>query len=88
MEYHIDEYRRIGGKNFTTLDGYKYFSCRTKTNSLYLRCSLFRNGCKGTAKLNFQSDLIHPISQHNHSIEDYCTEIHQLKKKCKTKDKN
>ena len=83
MEYQVDEYRCSKGKIYTSSDGYKYFSSRAKTNNVYLRCSLFNNGCKGTAKLNYESNLIHSISPHNDSLDDYRSKIYELKTKCK-----
>ena len=62
---------RKGGKGFVTPDGCKYISNRTKLNCFYLRCVLFKKGCKGTAKLNTDIYLVYPKSEHNHQIEDY-----------------
>ena len=83
MEYYLDEYQRKGGKVFVTSDGFKYFSNRTNFNCVHLRCVLFKKGCKGTAKLNTDMNLIYPKSEHNHQIEDYKSETFALKFKCR-----
>ena len=54
---------------------------------MYLRCVLFRNGCKGSSKLDHESNLIRSLNSHNHNVEKYQTEVYQLKIKCKTMDK-
>ena len=51
---------------------------------MYLRCVLFRDGCKGTSKLNLETNLITSIHSHNHNVEKYKTEVYELKAKCKT----
>ena len=83
MEYYLDEYQRKGGKVFVTSDGFKYFSNRTNLNCVHLRCVLFKKGCKGTAKLNTDMNLIYPKSEHNHQTEDYKSETFALKFKCR-----
>ena len=60
MEYNLEDYKRKGGKVFVKTDGFKYFSNRTELNSVHLRCVLFKKGCKGTAKLNTDINLIYP----------------------------
>ena len=50
----------------------------------YLKCELFRtHGCKGTGRSNRETDLITPLNQHNHPVEDYQTKVFELKTKCK-----
>ena len=49
---------------------------------------LFRSDCKGTSRLNIETNLITPLKQHNHNIEAYQTDIYQLKTRCKTIAKN
>ena len=78
MEFTTDEYKRTVGKVFTTSDGNKYIQSKLKGNYIYLRCVLFRNTCKGTSKLNRDTNLITPLKGHNHD----------LKTKCKTLAKN
>ena len=51
---------------------------------IYLKCALFRVSCKGTGRLNKQTNLITPLHNHNHQLEDYKTDIFRLKTKCKT----
>ena len=65
MEYFTEEYKRKGGKAITTPDGFRYFSNRKKTDCIYLKCVLFRNGCKGTAKMNTELNLVYLKSEHN-----------------------
>ena len=79
MEYTIEEYRRTVGK---------VFQSKSKDNFVYLRCVFFRDGCKGTCKLNRESDLVTPLKLHNHNIDAYRNEIFALKRKCKTAAKN
>ena len=52
MEYTLDQYQRKGGKIVTTSDGFKYIYHKSQNNIHYLKCALFRNGCKGSAKLD------------------------------------
>ncbi|KAI6648193.1 hypothetical protein LOD99_12002 [Oopsacas minuta] len=41
------------------------------TNIFHLKLALFKtHSCKGTSKLNRETDLITPWHQHNHGIED------------------
>ena len=71
MGYTIEEYRRTVGKVFTISDGNKYIQSKSKDNFVYLRCVLFRDGCKGTCKLNRESDSVTPLKIHDHNIEAY-----------------
>ena len=73
MEYIIGYYRRQTGKVLTTTDGHKYLQCKVKGNKTCLKCVLFRDGCKATAKL------------HHHSLVQYKSKEYELKSKCKTK---
>ena len=84
MEYTVEEYRRTVGKIYTTSDGHKYIHSKIMEKYIYLKCTLFRECCKGFGKLNRERNLISPLNQHNHDIEDYKAEIFQLKTKCKT----
>ena len=88
MEYTIKEYRRAVWKVFTTSDGNKYIQSKSKDNFIYLTCVLFRDDCKGTCKLNRESDLVTPLKLHNHNNEACRNEIFALKRKCKTVAKN
>ena len=83
MEYISDSYRRSNGKIVTTNDGFKYSKYKVKENTTYLRCVLSKNGCKGTAKLKLETNLIYPNSNHNHGIEEYKSGVYELKTKCK-----
>ena len=47
-----------------------------KNNAVYLRCSLSKTGCKGTAKLKLETNSIYPNSTHSHGLDE-------LKTKCK-----
>ena len=75
MEYTLGSYVRTGGKS----DGFKYLKYKVKETRAYLRCVLWGKGCKGTGKLNLESDLIHPCSFHNHNIDEYESEVYDLK---------
>ena len=85
MEYISDSYRRSNGKILTTTDGFKYSKYKVKENTTYLRCVLSKNGCKGTAKLKLETNLIYPNSNHNHGngIEEYKSGVYELETKCK-----
>ena len=78
-----DSYRRSNGRIITTADGFKYSEYKVKENTTYLRCVLSKNGCKGTAKLKLETDLIYPSSIHNHGIDKYNSGVYELKTKCK-----
>ena len=83
MEYKIDNYRRMSGHILTTADGHKYLRRKYAVNSVYLKCALFRDGCKATAKLDKDTDLITPGNVHNHDFTKYHSETYNLKKRCK-----
>ena len=83
-----EEYKRTIGKVFTTSDGNKYILSKSNVNFVYLRCALFRGGCKGICKLNRERDLITPLNSHNHDREAYKTGLYSLKTKCKTVARN
>ena len=84
MEFTTAKYKRCVGNVFTTTDGFKYVQSKITGNYVYLKCALFRSGCKGTSKLNRTINLITPMHLHNHEVSEYKTEVHQLKTKCKT----
>ena len=83
MEYKIDNYRRMSGHILTTAVGHKYLSRKYAVNAVYLKCALFRDGCKATAKLDKDTDLITPGNVHNHDFTQYHSETYNLKKRCK-----
>ena len=67
MECKIEEYRRKGGK---IASGHKYFlNSRPTATYINLKCVLFRKGCKGSAKLILDVNLLFLKSEHNHDIE-------------------
>ena len=85
MEYILNEYKRREGKVFSTTDGHKYIRSKMTEKYFYLKCALFKqNSCKGTSRLNRETDLITPLTQHNHNNEDYQTNLYDLKAKCKS----
>ena len=84
MEYSLDEYKRSVGNVFTTENGHKYIKSKNTDKYMYLRCVLFRDGCKGSSKLDHESNLIRSLNPHNHNVEKYKTEVYQLKTKCKS----
>ena len=67
---------------------YEYFSNRKKSDCVYLKCVLFSNGCKGSAKLNTEVNLVYPKSVHNHDLDTYNTEVFALKSACRIRAKN
>ena len=77
MEYTLDEHKRFMGKVFSTVDGRKYVRSKISEKYIYLKFALFMDGCKGTEKLNNETNLITPL--HNHK-----SDVYQLKTKCKT----
>ena len=83
MEFKVDSYKRCNGNIYTTNDGFKYAKYKLKENTAYLRCALNKKGCKGTAKLKIDSNLIYPYSVHNHGPEEYKSEVYDLKTTCK-----
>ena len=74
----------MNGHVLTTADGHKYLRRKYAVNSVYLKCALFRNGCKATAKLDRDTNLISPGNVHNHDLTNYHSETYNLKKKCIT----
>ena len=84
MEFTVQEYKSSVGKVITTSDGHNYCHSKITQDYIYLKCALFRSGCKGTSKLNRSRNLITPMNFHNHSVEEYKTEVYRLKTRCKT----
>ena len=84
MEFISEEYKRCIGNVVTTTDGYKYVQSKVTEKYIYLKCAIFRDGCKGTGKINLIRNLIAPMKEHNHSVDDYKSDIFKLKTKCKT----
>ena len=74
----------MSGHILTTADGHKYLKRKYTVKSVYLKCALFRDGCKATAKLDRDRDLITPGNVRNHEIMNYHSETFDLKKKCLT----
>ena len=83
MEYTLSSYRRLVGKVYTTSDGHKFINSKISEKYIYLKCAIFRTGCKGTGRLNRVTDLITPLSPHNHNTEEYRSDVFDLKTKCK-----
>ena len=80
MEFTVQEFKRSVGKVTTTSDGHNYVHSKITEDYIYLKCALFRSGgCKGTCKLNHSRNLITPMNLHNHSVEEYKSEVYQLK---------
>ena len=71
MEFTIQEYKRSLGKVVITPDGYNYVHSKITEDCIYLKCSLFRCGCKGTSKQNGSRNLVTPMNSHNHRVDDY-----------------
>ena len=71
-------------KVFTTADGNKYVQSKITENYIYLKCAIYRSGCKGTGKLNRTRNLITRMQLHNHEVLDYKSDVNQLKTMCKT----
>ena len=68
---YLQECKRSLGKVITTADGHSYVHSKMTDDYIYLKCAIFRTGCKGTCKLNRVRSLITPMKQHNHSVKDY-----------------
>ena len=84
MEYKVEEFKRITGRIYGTSDGHKYFQSKIMEKYIYLRCALFKSArCKATAKLNRESNMIFPLNPHNHNVDEYNSDVHELKNKCK-----
>ena len=77
-------YKRIRGKVFSTIDGNEYVKSKISERYRYLKCDVFRGNYKGTSKLTKQTNAIIHLHNHNNKLEDYKTDIYQLKTKCKT----
>ena len=84
MEFTTGGYKRCVGNVFTTADGFRYVQSKITENYTYLKCAIFRNGCKGTSKLNRTRNLIAPMHPHNHEVSEYKADVNQLKTNCKT----
>ena len=62
MEFKLDTHRRQNGNIFTSLDGHKYIKSKIREEKAYLKCVLYRNGCRATAKVNLLTNLIIPAT--------------------------
>ena len=86
MEYSSEEYKHSIRKVCTTVDGHKYIRSKITAGYFYLKCILFRtHSCRDTGRLNRETDLIIPLNQHNHPVEDSNKRIgtqNQLQKYC------
>ena len=82
MEYTLSSYRRLFGKVYTTSDGHKFINSKISEKCIYLRCAIFRPGCKGTGRLNRVTDFITPLLPHNHNTVEYRLDVFDLKTKC------
>ena len=65
MEYTLNTYKQNRGSIYTTSDGHKYLVTKRKDTDIYLKCVLFRKGCKSKAKLNQDLNKVSLSSQHN-----------------------
>ena len=88
MENELDTYKHISGKIYTTTYDDKYLKNKVKENKAYMKCVLFRQGCRATAKLNMSTNLITRIVNHNHTSSEYDSQSYKLKSKCKSIDKS
>ena len=80
MEYKVEEFKRISGRVYKTLDGHIYFESKIMEQYIYLRCDLFKSArCKATGKLKRESNLIFPLNPHNHNIDKYMSDVQELK---------
>ena len=88
MDYIIEEYKRSFGKVFTSVDGNKYIQSKHTEKYIFLKCAIFRTGCKGTCRINRETNLVTPLREHNHTVNEYMTEVFKLKSKCKSSAKS
>ena len=88
MEYTIDEYKRSFGKVFTSYDEHKYIQSKPTDKYIFLECAIFRTGCKGTRRINRETNLITPLRDLNHTVNDYMSDIFKPKSKCKSTAKS
>ena len=84
MEFNSEEYKRCIGNILTSTDGHKYVQSKLTEKYIYLKCAIFRSGCKGTGKINRARNLIIPMKEHNHYVDAYKADIYKLKTKCKS----
>lgn len=84
MEFISEAYKRCIGNVIASIDGYKYFQSKVTDKYVYLKCAIFRSGCKGTSKIDRARNLLVPMKEHNHGVDDYKSDIYKLKTKCKT----
>ena len=83
MDYTLTHYKQNRGIIFRTSGGNKYLISKRKSYQVYLKCVLFRSGCKSTAKLSQDKNLIYVFSDHNHGVELYNEDVYSVKNKCK-----
>ena len=88
MEYTLNYYKQNRGSIYTTSDGHKYLVTKRKNTEIYLKCVLFRKGCKSKAKFNQDINKISLSSQHNHGLDDNKDDIYSIKRACKVAAKS
>ena len=64
------------------------FVQRSKRNTCISNALFMSHSCKGTSRINLETDVITRLNQHNHGIEDYNTDVYELKTECKNNTKN
>ena len=60
MDIALSSYRRVIRRVYTTSDSFKYINFKINEKYIYLKCAIFQGGCKGTSRLNRETDLITP----------------------------
>ena len=83
MEYTRGEYKSKRGNVYKTTDGDKYTLSKDSERVSYLKCILFREACRSTAKLNKVTNMITLSAPHNHPNDNYHTDKFALRAKCK-----
>ena len=71
MEYSLIEGKKLNSNNYEC-QSFRYIKSREHGNSIYLKCSLFRNNsCTCAGKINKQTNLLELTSAHNHDSAAY-----------------
>ena len=58
MKYTLSSYKKVVGRVYCTSDGFRFIISKKQDKYIYLKCVIFRLGCKGTARLNRETNLI------------------------------
>lgn len=80
---HFELLQKTCWKSYSTSDGHKFINSKLSEKYIQIKCGNFRNVCRCIGRLNHETDLVTPLSQHNNDIDEYRSDVIDLRTKCK-----